>query len=112
MSAHMQEFDRINRRKARFRSFVVAAVLAGVAAWAVLPFGIVLLTRGEVLGWALVVAGAVLFVACAAAIIGAVRVRVTAPSLPGKANPAFDEPRPSANPNGGYSTAGMQLGSH
>ncbi len=111
MSAHMQEFDRINRRKARFRLSVVAAVLAGVAAWAVLPFGIVLLTRGEAAGWALVVAGAVLVAACVAAIVGAARLRVAPQSLPGKANAAFDEPRPSGNPDGGYATAGMKLGS-
>jgi NO-binding membrane sensor protein with MHYT domain len=111
MGEHMQEFDRISRRKARTRWLVVAAVIAGVGAWATLPFGIVLLTRSEAAGWAFVAAGLVLVTACATAIVGAVRSRVAAHSLPGKANPQFDEPRPSANPNGGYSTAGMQLGS-
>ncbi len=111
MSEHMQELDRVNRRKARFRLLVVAAVIAGVAAWAVLPFGIVQLTRGEAAGWALVAAGVVLVAACAAAIVGAARFRVAPQSLPGKANPVFDEPRPSKSPNGGYSTAAMQIGS-
>lgn len=110
MSAHMQEFERVDRRRARARLLTVAAVLAGIAAWAMLPFGIVLLTRGEAWGWALVGAGVVLVAACAAAIMGAVRSRVAPESLPGKANPAFDEPQPSKNPVGGYSTAGMQLG--
>jgi NO-binding membrane sensor protein with MHYT domain len=112
MSEHMQEFDRISRRKARTLWLVVAAVLAGAGAWATLPFGIVLLSRSETAGWALVAAGLVLVAACAAAIVGAVRSRVAPQSLPGKANPAFGEPRPSANPDGGYSTAGMKLGSY
>ncbi|WP_426623574.1 hypothetical protein ACPPVW_13200 [Leifsonia sp. McL0607] len=112
MSAHMQEFDRVIRRKARSRLLIVAAVIAGVSAWAVLPFGIVQLTRGDAAGWALVIAGAALVAACAATIVAAVRSRVVPPSLPGKANSAFDEPRPSKNPDGGYSTAGMRIGSY
>jgi hypothetical protein len=112
MSAHMQEFDRVERRKIRVRWLIAAAVLAGVGAWAVLPFGFVLLARGEAAGWALVAAGVVLVGSCVAAIVGAVRSRVAPQSLPGKANPDFDEPQPSKNPNGGYSTAGMQIGSH
>jgi hypothetical protein len=112
MSAHMQEFDRINRQKARSRLRIVAAVIAGVGAWCTLPVGIVLSTSGARSGWALIAVGALLIVVCAGAVIGAVRSRVVSPSLPGKANPAFDEPRPSKNPNGGYSTAGLQLGSH
>ena len=112
MSEHMQEFERVDRRRARVRLLTVAAVLAGIAAWAVLPFGIVLLTRGEATGGALVVAGVALVAACAAAMMGAVRSRVAPQSLPGKANPAFDEPQPSQSPVGGYSTAGTQLGSH
>lgn len=111
MSAHMQELERISRRKARVRLLVLGAIVAGIAAWAVLPFGIVQLTRGEVTGWALVVAGALLVAACVAAIVGAVRLHVAPESLPGTANPVFDEPQPSKNPDGGFSTAGMKVGS-
>ena len=111
MSVHMQELAAVRRRQGRFAALVVAAALSGIATWLALPFGIVLLTRGETFGLALVVAGVVLLAACVVAIVGAARVRVVPQSLPGKANPAFGEPRPSANPDGGYSTAGMKLGS-
>ena len=111
MSVHMRELAAVRRRQGRFAALVVGAVLSGAATWLTLPFGIVLLARGEVFGLALVVAGAVLLAACVVAIVGAVRARVEAQSLPGRPNPLFDEPRPSSNPDGGYSTAGMRIGS-
>lgn len=112
MSVHMQELESVRRRQGRFAALVVAAVLTGVGTWLALPFGIVLLTRGAIFGLALVGAGIVLLAACVVAIVGAARARVAPQSLPGKANPAFDEPMPSKNPDGGYSTAGMKLGSN
>lgn len=111
MTTNMQELEAVRRRRVRVRALAVAAVVAGIGAWAALPFGIVLLTRGEVGGWALVATGAVLLVACVLAIVGAVRSHAAPQSRPGRADPAFDEPSPSENPNGGYSSAGMQLGS-
>ncbi|MEY9950805.1 hypothetical protein [Leifsonia sp. EB34] len=112
MSVHMRELAAVRRRQGRFAALVVAAALTGVGTWLALPFGVVLLTRGAVFGLALVVAGVVLLAACVVAIVGASRARVAPQSLPGKPNPAFDEPRPSANPDGGFSTAGIGIGSH
>ncbi|WP_314149459.1 hypothetical protein [uncultured Leifsonia sp.] len=112
MSAYMTEFDRIHRTRVRVAWLIVLAVVAGLGAWLTAPFGIVQLTRGDAAGWLLVAAGAVLLAACVVAIVLAVRLRVAPQSLPGRPNPAFDEPQPSKNPNGGYSLAGTQLGSH
>ncbi|MEY9854088.1 apolipoprotein N-acyltransferase [Leifsonia sp. EB41] len=111
MSVQLRDLEAVRRRQGRSAALVVAAVLTAIGTWLTLPFGVVLLTHGAVFGLALVVAGVVLLAACVVAIVGAARVRVTPQSLPGKPNPAFGEPRPSANPDGGYSTAGMKLGS-
>ncbi|MFF1573545.1 hypothetical protein ACFVWR_12400 [Leifsonia sp. NPDC058292] len=108
----MSEFDRVRRIRAKVTTFVVLAVLAGAGAWLTAPFGIVLLTRGDAAGWLLATLGVVFVAVCITAIVVAVRTRIAPQSLPGKANPSFDETEPSQNPNGGYSTAGMQLGSH
>lgn len=111
MSVHLRDLEAVRRRQGRFAALVVAAVLTAIGTWLTLPFGVVLLARGAVFGLALVVAGVVLLAACVVAIVGAARARVAPESLPGKPNPLFGEPRPSANPDSGYSTAGMKLGS-
>lgn len=111
MSTLMQELERDGRRRARIAGLVVVAVVAGAGAWVSGPFGVVLLTRDEPIGWLLVAAGALLFAACVVAIVAAARTRVLPESLPGKANPAFDEPRPSRNPVGGFAMNGSQIGS-
>ncbi|MFP3380552.1 hypothetical protein SB767_29985, partial [Bacillus sp. SIMBA_069] len=74
-------------------------------------FGIVVLTRGDLLGWVLIAAGIVLLAATVVAIVAARRLRRAPESAEGKANPVFDEPRPSSDPRGGYSMVGSQLGS-
>ncbi|WP_348787202.1 hypothetical protein [Leifsonia sp. NPDC080035] len=114
MSAYMTEFDRVHRSRVRFAWLIVLAVVTGAGAWLTAPFGIVQLTRGEAAGWLLVAAGVLLLGLCVAAIIVAVRAhgRIAPQSLPGKANPAFDEPQPSKNPNGGFALVDSQLGSH
>lgn len=111
MSVQLRDLEAVRRRQGRFAALVIAAVLTAIGTWLTLPFGVVLLTRGAVFGLALVVAGVVLLAACVVAIVGAARARVAPQSLPGKPNPLFGEPRPSANPDGGYSTAGMKIGS-
>ncbi|MDR6612889.1 hypothetical protein [Leifsonia sp. 1010] len=108
----MAELQRDERRRRRTALLVVLAILAAAGAWLTGPWGVVLLTRGEAVGWLLVASGVVLLAAAVAAIIAARRLRVPVESLRGKANPRFDEPEPSRNPNGGYSLAGSQLGSH
>jgi NO-binding membrane sensor protein with MHYT domain len=111
MGTPLEELERDRRARARVAWLVVLAVVAGAGAWLTAPFGVVLLTRGEPLGWVLVASGALLLAGCAASIVAAVRLRIAPQSRPGKANPAFDEPAPSQHPDGGYSTAGMKLGS-
>jgi predicted tellurium resistance membrane protein TerC len=112
MSVLMQEFDRVQRDRARTRGLIVAAIVAGVGAWLTGPYGVLLIATGEPFGWALAVAGAVLLAGCVVAIVAAARSRATPASLPGKANPRFDEPEPSPDPRGGYSMSGSYLGSH
>lgn len=112
MRAYLSEFDRVRRARVRVAWLVIAAIATGIGAWLTAPFGIVQLTRGDMTGWLLVGAGAVLLAACATAILLAIRARIAPQSLPGKANPLFGEPVPSKNPDGGYATAGLKLGSN
>lgn len=112
MTQLMKEFEQAERRRRRSILMVVLACLAGLATWLAAPFGVVQLTRGDAFGWVLVAAGAVLLAATVLAIVAAVRLRAVPESLPGKANPGFDEPRASQDPRGGYSMVGTQLGSH
>src|SRR6478735_7327286 len=112
MTQLMKEFEQAERRRRRSILFVVLACLTGLGVWLTAPLGIVELTRGSAIGWVLVAAGAVLLAATVLAIVAAVRLRAVPESLPGKANPRFDEPRPSPDPRGGYSLVGTQLGSH
>ncbi|MDR6970156.1 hypothetical protein [Leifsonia shinshuensis] len=112
MSALMAEFEKVQRRRRRVVLLVVLAILAGAGAWMTGPWGVVLLTRGDAVGWLLVAAGALLLAAALVAAVTARRLHVPVESLPGKANPRFGEPEPSRNPNGGYSLVDSQLGSH
>ena len=112
MSAYMTEFDRIHRTRVRVAWLIVLAVVGRRGAGGTGAVGVVEVTPRAAAGWVLVAAGAVLLAACVVAIVLAVRLRVSPQSLPGRPNPAFDEPQPSKNPNGGYSLAGTQLGSH
>jgi hypothetical protein len=113
MTALMKQIEDQERRRRRVRGFVVLAVAAGIGVWLTVPYGIVLVASGAPLGWLLVVGGGVLLAGCVAAIVAAVRLhRAVAPqSLPGKANPSFDEPVPSQDPVPGYSWAGSFIGS-
>ena len=113
MSVHLAELERVSRIRRRVGLLVTVAVLTGLGAWLAGPFGIVMLARGELSGWLLAGAGAVLLVGCVTAIVLAVRVRrgIAPESLPGKANPGFDEPVPSQDPRPGVAWAGSQLGS-
>jgi hypothetical protein len=111
MNALMADLERDERRRRSVRLLVVLAILTGAGAWLTGPWGIVMLTRGEAIGWLLVASGVVLFAAAVTAIIVARRLRVSVESLPGKPNSRFDEPEPSRNPNGGYSLTGTQIGS-
>ena len=111
MGALVEELRQDERRRRRVALLVVSACVAGVGAWLTAPFGIVLLTRGEAAGWALVAVGAVLAAATVVAILGARRAHRAPESRPGKPNPHFDEPQPSPDPRGGYSMNGSYLGS-
>ncbi|MFJ3391866.1 hypothetical protein [Leifsonia aquatica] len=111
MSVLMQEFEQARRRRSRVGLLVAGAIVAGVGAWLAGPYGVVLVVAGEPIGWALAALGLVLLAACVVAIVAAARSRAVPASLPGKANPQFDEPRPSENPKGGYSMSGSYLGS-
>ncbi|WP_285117259.1 hypothetical protein [Leifsonia sp. fls2-241-R2A-40a] len=108
----MKQYEQVEKRRRRRILYVVLACVAGTGMWLTGPLGVVLLTRGMPAGWALVAGGAILLAATVVAIMAAVRSRVVPESQPGRANPHFDEPRPSQNPRGGYSAAGTQLGSH
>jgi len=112
MSALMEGLQREERRRRRVALFVVLSCVAGLGVWLTAPFGIVLLTRGEVAGWLLVAAGAVLLALTVVGILAARRTHQPVHSLPGKPNPRFDEPEPSPDPRGGYSMSGSYLGSH
>ena len=112
MGALMEGLLQEERRRRRVAALVVAALFAGVATWLSLPFGIVLLIRGEWIGALLVAFGVVSLTATGVAIVAARRARRPPESLPGKPNPRFGEPEPSRNPRGGYSMVGSQIGSH
>lgn len=111
MSVLMQELEQARRRRSRVAVLVAGAVVAGVGAWLAGPYGVVLVVAGEPIGWALAALGLVLLAVCVVAIVAAARARVVPASLPGAANPRFDEPRPSQKPDGAYSMAGTQIGS-
>lgn len=111
MSALLAGLERDERRKRRVASLVVLSCVTGLGTWLAAPFGVVLLTRDEPIGWVLLLVGAVLLAATVVAIVAARRVYRAPESAPGKANPRFDEPQPSPDPRGGYSTVGSQLGS-
>jgi hypothetical protein len=111
MTQLMRELEQTERRRRRRILYVVLACLTGAGAW-LTPLGVVELTRGSAIGWALVAAGTLLLAAAVIAIVAAVRLRAVPQTLPGKANARFDEPRPSQDPRGGYSMGGSQLGSH
>lgn len=106
------ELAQIERRKRRVAGTVALAVVAGIGTWMTAPVGIVLLTRGEGIGWPLAAVGVLLAAACVVAIVGAVRTArsVAIASLPGRANPAFDETAASPDPRPGAAWAGSQWG--
>ena len=110
MSSLMQEMDRQNRSRKYGRWLAVLAVLTGFGAFLTVPVGVIRAIQADGTGWLLLGAGLILLAGCVAAGVAAARFKAGPESLPGKANPAFDEPRPSADPNGGYSTSGMQIG--
>lgn len=112
MSALMEGLQREERRRRRVALFVVLSCVAGLGVWLTAPFGIVLLTRGEVVGWLLVAAGAALLAVTVFCASVARRLHRAPESLPGKPNPRFDEPEPSPDPRGGFSMSGSYLGSH
>lgn len=107
------EFERVSRLRKRVRWLGVLAALSGIGVWLTAPFGIVLLVRGDASGWLLAGAGAVLAAGCVLAIVAAVRVRrlVAPQSLPGRANPGFDETAPSPDPRPGAAWSGSTLSS-
>lgn len=108
----MEGLRREERRRRRVALFVVLSCVTGAGVWLTAPFGIVLLTRGDMAGWLLVAAGAALLALTILGILAARRSHRPAQSLPGKPNPRFDEPEPSPDPRGGYSMSGSYLGSH
>lgn len=112
MSDLMNEFANEQKRRTRFALLVVGACVAGVGTWLLGPLGVVMIGMGNIAGWAVVVAAAVLLAAMIVAIVFAVRTRVVRTSQPGKANPRFDEPEPSRNPNGGNAMIGSGIGGH
>ena len=112
MSALMKELEQTERRRRRVALLVVVACLAGAATWLTGPLGVVMVVRGEPLGWALIAVGVLLLAATVVAIVAARRIHVAPVSAHGKANPAFDEPTPSPDPRGGNSMIGMGIGSH
>ncbi|MGO4299799.1 hypothetical protein [Leifsonia sp. RAF41] len=111
MSALMAGLEQDERRRRRVALLVVVSCLTGVGTWLAVPFGVVLLTRDQPVGWALVAVGATLLAATVLAIVAARRVHRAPESASGKANSRFDEPQPSPDPRGGYSMVGSQLGS-
>ena len=112
MSALMEGLQREERRRRRVALLVVLSCVAGLGVWLTAPFGIVLLSRGDAVGWLLVAAGAVLLALTVVGLLAARRSHRPAQSLPGQPNPRFDEPEPSPDPRGGYSMSGSYLGSH
>jgi uncharacterized protein (DUF58 family) len=111
MSTLMNEFDRVQRRRRRFGLLVALACLAGAGAWLTGPLGVVRVVSGNLAGWAFVALGVILLAAMVVSIVAAARGRVVPASLPGAANPRFDEPEPSRDPRGGNSWIGSWLGS-
>ena len=112
MSALLAGLEEDERRRRRVALLWVVAFLTGAGTWLTAPFGVALVARGETIGWVLIAAGAVLLAATVLAVVFARRLHRPAESLPGKANPRFDEPEPSPDPRGGYSMNGSMLGSH
>ncbi|MGO4536050.1 hypothetical protein [Leifsonia sp. 2MCAF36] len=111
MSALMEGLQRDERRRRRVTLLVVLSCVTGLGTWLAAPFGVVLLTRGEPVGWALVALGVVLLAATVVGILAARRAHRVPESASGRPNPRFDEPQPSPDPRGGYSMVGSQLGS-
>jgi len=111
MSALMAGLEQDERRRRRVALWVVISCVAGVGTWLAIPFGVVLLTRDQPIGWALIAVGAVLLAATVVAIVAARRIHRAPESALGKANARFDEPQPSPDPRGGYAMVGSQLGS-
>ncbi|NEN04670.1 hypothetical protein G3T36_02190 [Diaminobutyricibacter tongyongensis] len=110
MSALMNGFEQLQRRRRRVAWLVVLACVAGVGTWLTGPIGAIMASTGNAAGWALLVAGVVLLAVTVFAIVAAVRLRVVPQSQPGAANPHFDEPQPSPDPRGGFSMNGSQIG--
>ncbi len=111
MSALMNEFERVQRRRRRVALLVALACVTGVGTWLTGPIGVVMVASGNATGWVLAAAAVVLLALTVVAIVAAVRLRVAPESLPGAANPHFDEPEPSRDPRGGNSWIGSWMGS-
>jgi NO-binding membrane sensor protein with MHYT domain len=110
MSTLVEEFERVQRRRRRFGLLVGLAIVTGVGAWLTGPVGVVMLSSGNPVGWILVGVGAALLAAMIVAIVAAARIRVVPQSLPGAANPHFDEPEPSPDPRGGFTSLPSAFG--
>ena len=110
MSALMNEFELVQRRRRRFALLVLLACMTGIGAWLTGPIGVVLIVSGNSMGWVLIAVGVVLLAAMVVAIVAAKRSRIVPESQPGAANPQFDKVDPSANPVGGNSWIGSGIG--
>ncbi|WP_431279240.1 hypothetical protein [Leifsonia poae] len=111
MSALMAGLEQDERRRRRVVLLVVLSCVTGLCTWLAAPFGIVLLTRGEPTGWALLAGGTIMLALTVVEILAARRAHHPPVSAAGRPNPRFDEPQPSPDPHGGLSMAGTQLGS-
>src|SRR3977135_3963162 len=101
MSALMNEFELVQRRRRRFGLLVALACVTGIGTWLTGPVGVVIVVSGNAMGWVLIAVGVVLLAAMVVAIVAAKRSRIVPESQPGAANPRFDEVEPSSNPVGG-----------
>ncbi len=110
MSALMNQFEQLQRRRRRVGLLVAVALVAAAGMWLTGPFGIVLVVSGNPVGWVLIAAAVVLLAITVAAIVAAVRLRVVPQSQPGAANPHFDEPKPSPDPRGGFTSLPSAFG--